>query len=123
MLHRLLMDTLRLSPNLSEQLPDFYLYFDASPQKWGLELFATSYDCYVNGVWFRRYVPFLALDRTMLDCAGKSIALLLHIFLLFDKSWDMMRWFLSSVVGICTDLGSAERRVVKTHDILPFFYY
>ena len=109
MLHRLLMAWYRMHELIEYTLPYFYLYFDASPQKRGIELFAMSYDCMVNNETFRRQFPHLALDRGMLDRIGKTLAVLWQIFLMFGPLWEQMRWFLSRVCGCTADMGGAWR--------------
>ena len=66
-------------------------------------------------------VSLSGASRRMLDASGKGIALLYQTFLMVGGGWDQMRWFLSRVTALCTDMG-VEKGIVDPPDMLFFFY-
>ena len=76
LLHRLLVSFWWSECLASGLVLDVYLYIDASPQRRGVELFAASYDwCCNDGSRGTRLLPFISLDRLMLDAIGKTLCL------------------------------------------------
>ena len=97
-----------------------YLYIDGSPTWRGVEQFCATYELFDGENWHRRLFPVVALDQERMDGFGKCITLLWQIWLIAGPSFSQMRWFLSKVFGIITDMGT-ERVVPFMKDFLPVF--
>ena len=100
-----------------------HLYIDASPQKRGLEMYATSFDLTVGSlaafhVW--RLMPQLCLGLGCTTLIGKTLALMWACVLLIGPDYDALRMFFSCVVSVCTDLGT-EKDIVNAPDMLVAF--
>lgn len=105
----------------SNDLPNLYLFADASPQWRGLELYASSFDMVDGGAIVHRLLPAISLDKGFLDAAGKVLALLWQIFLLTGPTFFLVRLFCSRVRSITTDQG-VERLLADYPQVLPEFF-
>jgi len=98
---------------------DVYLYTDASPQRRGIEFFATSFDLYVGESLFKRIFP--CVQPVAVTAFGKAISMLWQIFLMFGPGYEQVKAYCRRVLSILTDLG-VERFLVAYPDILNRFY-
>jgi hypothetical protein len=98
-----------------------YLFVDASPQWRGLEFYASTWDIFVTGIfWKRRLLPAISLPRKLYSSLGKAVAFLWQVFLLVGPSLARMRAVLAKIRSITTDMG-AESNIIRTPDVLPSF--
>ena len=98
-----------------------HIFCDSSPQR-AAELFACTVDIFDGEKFWRCFLPALALDPTMLDGTGKTVALLWACWLIVGPAWGDMKSFCQRVVSITTDMG-VERNIGGMVDMLPEFYH
>eukprot|EP00959_Pyramimonas_sp_CCMP1952_P260773 5452639-Pyramimonas_sp.AAC.1 len=106
--------------SLAPESLNMYIFADGSPQRRGLEMFASSFDLFAGPLQQRRYLPFISLEHGCLDSTSKAIGLLWQLFLICGPSFAMMRKACNSIRSITTDNG-AERLVAKKPDFLKDF--
>jgi hypothetical protein len=97
-----------------------FLFCDSSPQR-GAEFFAATMDVYDGTSFWRCFLPCIALDPSMMDTTGKTLALLWACWLVVGPEFDLMKSFCRRVVSITTDMG-VERGISTMKDILPEFF-
>jgi len=98
-----------------------YLFADASPQWRGVEVFASSMDLHVNGVFERRLLPCIYLRRGLLDTVGKAVGLCWQIWLLVGPSYHNFRAFCRRVRSLTTDQGT-ERLICDIANFSKDFF-
>lgn len=97
-----------------------YLYCDSSPQR-GAEFFASSVDVFDGEMMQRWLLPCISLDASLMDAAGKTLALLWQVFLVAGPEFHLVRAFCSKVRSITTDMGT-ERMIVDSADLLGVLF-
>ena len=119
---RRLFRSYRTSDSAALREIDIYLYADGSPQ-WGvgLELFTMVIEIVSCGKLERRLMPLISLSKDMLDTLGKTVCLLWALWLIGGPSFEDLRWLLSRVRGMSTDMGT-ERNIVDQEDMLRHFF-
>jgi hypothetical protein len=102
---------------------NIYLFVDGSPQRRGLELFASTMDViFLGGHHMRKIFPYIAPVLGM-DTLSKTTALLWQVFLLCGPCFHSIRRFCASVRSICSDMGT-ERNIYRHIDFLKdWFWY
>jgi hypothetical protein len=102
---------------------NIYLFVDGSPQRRGLELFASTMDViFPGGHHMRKIFPYIAPVLGM-DTLSKTTALLWQVFLLCGPCFHSIRRFCASVRSICSDMGT-ERNIYRHIDFLKdWFWY
>lgn len=101
-------------------MPNLLLFADASPQRRGLELKASSFDMFYGTTFMHRLFPLVSLDKAFLDASGICLALLWHIFLLSapPPPFILFRLFCSRVRSLTTEQGT-ERLLADCPHALP----
>jgi hypothetical protein len=101
---------------------NIYLFVDGSPQRRGLELFASTMDViFPGGHHMRKIFPYIAPVLGM-DTLSKTAALLWQVFLLCGPCFHSMRRFCASVRSICSDMGT-ERNIYRHVDFLRDWFW
>ena len=93
---------------------NFYLYTDASPQRGGTEMYATSFELFWNGEWWRRMLPHT--EPLNMTAAGKLATMLYQIFLMFGPDLAVVDIMTRRIRSICSDMGT-ERLTTLAHGI------
>eukprot|EP00959_Pyramimonas_sp_CCMP1952_P220573 4611891-Pyramimonas_sp.AAC.1 len=97
------------------------LLIDASPQRRGLELHASSVDIWAGDRFIRKVMPCASLGKAFIDRAGKTIATLWQMFLAFGPSIEPLQLACMRVRSITTDQG-AERLIPNMVGMIGDFY-
>lgn len=90
-----------------------FLFSGASPQWRGVEVFCSSFDLVKGDRVQRRLMPFVCLSRNMLNCAGKTVALMWQLWLLLGPNYRMFRAACRRVRAVTSDLG-VEKNIVES---------
>lgn len=105
-----------------DDLPNLYLFADASPQWRQLELYAASFDLKDGDTIIHKLFPALALDKWSRDAFGKCVALLWQIFLVAGPSYFLVKLWCSRVRSVTTDQG-VERMLADYPGFLGDFFW
>ena len=98
-----------------------YLFIDGSPQRRGVELFASTLDIICGTFFMRRALPFVA-PLIGLTTLAKCSTLLWQLYLVCGPCFIRFRKVLSRVRSITTDMG-VEHRIPSYVDISKDFMW